>query len=117
MTGGSILFLKYMKTPVIRYASPVFCLAIFIGAWMQFASAYVYLQKPTKNTCMASYWLEMLGLTIMLSAICVKNYRMWRLISNAAKFAVVKISTTELMIVLTLALLGMSAIMISDEMG
>lgn len=106
------LLFYYLSTPVIRLASPVFCYVVFLGAYMQFAAAYIYLQEPTDGTCMAPYWLEMIGLTLMLSAILVKNYRMWRVVRSAQKFVAIQISSAELLVVIFLAMLGMLAILI-----
>lgn len=107
-----VLLFIYLKTPVIRFASPVFCIVIFFGAFLQFAAAYLYLQPPTDAICMAPYWLEMVGLVMMLSAILVKNYRMWRVVQSAQKFVAIQISTAELMVAIALAIAGMLVILI-----
>jgi hypothetical protein len=106
-----ILMFKFWHTAVIRVASPIFCIVIFLGAWLQFAAAYLYLQKPTNAICMIPLWLEMVGLTMMLSAICVKNYRLWMMLRNSQKFFPVKVSNAELVFGLSLGLLGMIAIL------
>ena len=55
---------------------------------------------------MTPIWLEMVGLTIMLSAICVKNYRLYRLCKNSKKFFPVQISNVELIGAMSLGVLG-----------
>jgi len=105
------LILYYLDTAVIKVASPLFCFAILFGAWLQFAAAYLFLQEPSDAICMAPIWLEMVGLTIMLSAICVKNYRLYKLCKNSKKFFPVQVSTLELLAAMGLGVLGMIIIL------
>ena len=105
------LFLYFSSTPVIRYASPMFCLVIFVGAWMQLGAAFTYLQKPSGAVCMTSVWLEIFGFTMMLCAIVVKNFRLWRLFKKTEKFFPTAIPPHQLFIAIGLGSLGMLIIL------
>ena len=107
------LFLYFVTTPIIRIASPVFCGIIFLGGWMQLAAAYTYLQKPTDATCMVPVWLEMVGFVMMLSAIVVKNYRLWKMFKTTHKFFPSSIPIVQLCGAVAVGLLGMLIILIA----
>lgn len=111
------LLIRWWTTPVIRFSSPMFCMVIFLGAFLQLISAYLYVQKPSEPNCMSAVWLEMLGIILMLSAICMKNYRLWRVLHSARRFISIQISNEELLAVVILATLGMVAIMIGWQVS
>ena len=111
------LFLFFITTPIIRTASPIFCVVIFVGGWMQFAAAYTYLQKPTDAVCMVPIWLEMLGFVMMLSAIVVKNFRLWKLFRTTHKFFPTAIPISQLFGAIGVGLLGMLIILISWQVA
>mmetsp|Transcript_13712 Transcript_13712/g.18854 ORF Transcript_13712/g.18854 Transcript_13712/m.18854 type:complete len:668 (+) Transcript_13712:50-2053(+) len=108
-----VLFVMFTSTPIIQIASPLFCGVIFLGAWMQFAAAYIYLQKPTDAVCMVSIWMEMVGFVMMLSAIVVKNYRLWKLFRTIHKFFPTAIPVFQLLAAIGIGLLGMLIILIA----
>mmetsp|Transcript_9839 Transcript_9839/g.13232 ORF Transcript_9839/g.13232 Transcript_9839/m.13232 type:complete len:666 (+) Transcript_9839:67-2064(+) len=121
MVGLSLIYfgvaLYFWDTPVIRVSSPLFLMVIFFGALLQFVASYLYLQRPSDGICMAPLWLEMIGLQIMITAICVKNYRMYLLFRHSSKFFPVQISNWELLSVLTLGVLGIILILIGFQVS
>jgi 7 transmembrane sweet-taste receptor of 3 GCPR len=57
----AIGIMVYHKTPVVHYSSVVFVAIIFIGGFLQYVGAYLYLQKPTDVVCMMALWFELIG--------------------------------------------------------
>eukprot|EP00010_Vexillifera_abyssalis_P009578 CAMPEP_0201548926 /NCGR_PEP_ID=MMETSP0173_2-20130828/5432_1 /ASSEMBLY_ACC=CAM_ASM_000268 /TAXON_ID=218659 /ORGANISM="Vexillifera sp., Strain DIVA3 564/2" /LENGTH=656 /DNA_ID=CAMNT_0047958447 /DNA_START=535 /DNA_END=2505 /DNA_ORIENTATION=- len=105
--------LYYHKTPVIHYASPVFCAFIFLGGFLQYISGYLYVEKPTDAICMAPVWLQDIGYVIMLAAICVKNWRMWVIHRKSRKFKLVQVPSWQLFAGLLIAITLMIVLLIA----
>jgi hypothetical protein len=74
-----IAVLVHMRRPVIRATTPSFALPITFGAVLMLASNYVGTLHTNSAQCAAQVWCLSLGLTLMLSALFVKTFRIWRI--------------------------------------
>jgi predicted outer membrane repeat protein len=88
-----VLF-KNMDSPIIRAASPLFCLSIVFGGLLTCAAAFMFLWN-TDATCALRPWFYALGFMIIYGSLFVKEFRMFR-IFNANLTKPLRISNQQL---------------------
>jgi hypothetical protein len=67
--------LKYWRSPVIRAATPSFCLVIILGGVLMLISNYFNTLVVNDSHCAASVWFLTLGFTTVFAAMFVKTFR------------------------------------------
>ncbi|GJJ68308.1 hypothetical protein EMPS_00654 [Entomortierella parvispora] len=90
----SILFLAIISTAVIvivnrdniiiKSASPLFCVLELIGLSLTLSWIYLRADVPPPGICRIGLMVVMIGLTINLSALVVKNYRIYRIFNSVS---------------------------------
>ena len=74
-----ILFGKLLKYRRLRRASPTFLILLLIAMIIGYSSIYAWFGKPHPVACGFQPWLLGLSTISMISALCVKNIRIWRI--------------------------------------
>ena len=80
----------------VRHCSPVFLIIILLSAILGISSIYAWFGKPHPVACGFQPWLLGLSTVSMISALSVKNFRIWRIFRFPLKR--VKISDWELLV-------------------
>eukprot|EP00466_Bigelowiella_natans_P005619 jgi/Bigna1/138713/aug1.46_g13421 len=76
----SILLVVYRDADVIRAISRAYSLLTLVGIAITIASAQLFtINAPTKSQCTAQLWIPPLGITVALSALGAKTYRIYRI--------------------------------------
>ncbi|KYR02863.1 G-protein-coupled receptor family 3 [Tieghemostelium lacteum] len=81
--------------PIIRSASPIFCILIIMGGIIVYASIILWTVSPTTATCNARYWLVSIGFTTLIGSMVVKNFRIWLIFDNP-ELKTIKITNYQL---------------------
>lgn len=95
--------------PVIKASSPCFCILELIGIIMLCASVPMKMGTTTDSICYTIALSFMAGINLILSAIVVKNYRVYRIFSNVYSNKIVMKDTVLLKHAGVLFLATMSA--------
>ena len=90
-------FLVYRKHPVIKAATPNFCLLVASGGLLMLLSVYNTALYVTSPMCAAQYWLLTLGFSLMFTALFAKTFRVWRIFSSGSKLKQIRITNTDLL--------------------
>ncbi|KAG0028779.1 hypothetical protein BGZ81_004427 [Podila clonocystis] len=69
---------------IIKSASPLFCVLELIGISVTLCWIYLRIDAPSDAVCRLGHMLIITGLTINLSALVVKNYRIYRIFNSAS---------------------------------
>ncbi|KAG0025303.1 hypothetical protein BGZ82_010095, partial [Podila clonocystis] len=69
---------------IIKSASPLFCVLELIGISVTLCWIYLRIDAPGAAVCRLGLMLIITGLTINLSALVVKNYRIYRIFNSAS---------------------------------
>mmetsp|Transcript_37742 Transcript_37742/g.94890 ORF Transcript_37742/g.94890 Transcript_37742/m.94890 type:complete len:700 (-) Transcript_37742:122-2221(-) len=99
----AIGIIVYHKTPVVHYSSVFFAAVIFVGGFLQYVAAFLYLQRPSDAVCMLAVWFELIGAIVMIAAIVVKNARIWWVFRATKKMTIVKVTNVHLFVCLVAA--------------
>ncbi|KAI8802579.1 periplasmic binding protein-like I [Cladochytrium replicatum] len=79
-----VLVLKYQTHPVIKAASPVFCLVILGGLFIAAATPLIYVMTPPANwVCVAEMWLIPACFGIVMGTMLSKIYRVLRIFQTS----------------------------------
>lgn len=78
---GIILMLSY-KNPAIQRYSPMFMVAMLAGLSLIYASMFTYVGVPTSSTCKSQPLLLAYGFGLTMSALLVKNWRIFKIFNN-----------------------------------
>jgi len=92
----ALVFFKRQQ-PVFKAASPLFCMAIILGAVLMLTSNYFDTLTTNDAHCAARAWLLSLGFTLMFASLFVKTFRLWRIFC-VKQLKVQKIMDTDLLI-------------------
>ncbi|KAG0342662.1 hypothetical protein BG004_005625 [Podila humilis] len=82
ITTGIVII--YRDNIIIKSASPLFCVLELLGSGMMLLWIYIWIDIPTQATCRTWLMLVTIGLTINLSALVVKNYRIYRIFNSVS---------------------------------
>ena len=74
-----ILFGYCLNYHRLRHVSPLFLIIILISVIVGFSSIYAWFGKPSNFSCAVQPWLLGLPAISMISALSVKNFRIWRI--------------------------------------
>ncbi|KAF9148954.1 hypothetical protein BG015_009276, partial [Linnemannia schmuckeri] len=107
---GIVLWKRH--NPVIKASSPCFCILELIGIIMLCASVPMKMGTTTGPICYTNALTFMGGINLILSAIVVKNYRVYRIFSNVYSNKIVMKDTVLLKHAGVLFLTTMSATLI-----
>ncbi|KAJ3166439.1 Metabotropic GABA-B receptor subtype 3A [Geranomyces variabilis] len=66
----------------IKSVSAPFCILIDFGIMMVLGSVFLNVGAPTLSTCISYVWMMSLGITVVLSSLAVKLYRLYRIFDN-----------------------------------
>ncbi|KAF8935822.1 hypothetical protein BGZ52_002741 [Haplosporangium bisporale] len=69
---------------ILSMARPLFCVLELFGTSMTLSWIYLQVDAPTDGVCRTGLMLISVGLTINLSALVVKNYRIYRIFNSAS---------------------------------
>lgn len=81
LVGSLVLFFVLFQnrtSPIIRAASPLFCLIIVIGGFFTYVSAFMFLWN-SDATCALRPWFYAIGFMTMYGSLFVKEFRMFRI--------------------------------------
>ncbi|KAF9566450.1 hypothetical protein EC968_003723 [Mortierella alpina] len=67
---------------IIKSASPLFCVLELVGLAITLSWVYYRTDVPTAGVCKMGMMVVVVGLTINLSALVVKNYRIYRIFNS-----------------------------------
>jgi len=93
----AIFIIIYRHNPIIRAATPEFCLLCLLGTLLLLIVPFTWSLHNTTESCVARVWFLQLGFSIILSALFIKTFRICRIFS-ATKMKVVRITTPELLV-------------------
>jgi len=91
-----VLVLLNVRAPVIRAATPSFCVVSICGAACMLASNFFATYVVTAARCAAQVWLLTLGFTLLFTALFVKTFRIWRIFGQQ-KLTVIKMRNADLL--------------------
>jgi basic membrane lipoprotein Med (substrate-binding protein (PBP1-ABC) superfamily) len=95
---GCIIFVtKFRFTPIIKATSPIFMFIILGGCVFMFCSVFMFYGAPTTASCHLRIWLFFTGYSLAMSALLVKNWRIWRIFSNDS-MSIFAIKSSELLL-------------------
>ncbi|KAJ3116904.1 hypothetical protein HDU96_008423 [Phlyctochytrium bullatum] len=84
-----------VKEALDNFASPIFMETMLLGTLIAYSTVFVYTGMPSTVTCILQPWLVFLSYAITISAMIVKNWRIYRLFRD--KYSVdLKISDATL---------------------
>ncbi|KAF9425415.1 hypothetical protein BGZ94_007545 [Podila epigama] len=72
----------HRKNPVIKASSALFCVLELIGIMIAYTSVPMHIGRPTTPMCTADSIVLMLGLSMLLGSLVVKNLRIYRIFNN-----------------------------------
>ena len=84
------------KSPVIRAATPSFCIVTLVGAIAMLTSNYFETLVVNDAHCSAQVWLLSIGFTLTYSSCFIKTFRIWR-IFGGQKLQVLKMRDADLL--------------------
>eukprot|EP00029_Vermamoeba_vermiformis_P003667 TRINITY_DN14207_c0_g1_i1.p1 TRINITY_DN14207_c0_g1~~TRINITY_DN14207_c0_g1_i1.p1 ORF type:complete len:770 (-),score=68.29 TRINITY_DN14207_c0_g1_i1:85-2394(-) len=104
---GFIIFTAVKhKTPVIKASSPNLLFAFLVGSILLYSSLFTWtVTNVTAAGCYLQSWLLSFGFTIMFGALFAKSWRVFKL-SSTRSLKIFKITDTQLLIGILLALVG-----------
>ncbi|KAG0259137.1 hypothetical protein DFQ27_004217 [Actinomortierella ambigua] len=70
------------KDPVIKASSPYFCVLEIIGIILVYSIIIIRTGRPKMSSCIAMPLVIVLGSTLLLGSLIVKNLRIYRIFSN-----------------------------------
>lgn len=73
----AVLVLVHYRTPVIRAATPSFCLVIILGGVIMMTSNYFNTLVVNDAHCAAQVWLLTIGFSTIYGALFIKTFRIW----------------------------------------
>ena len=89
------MFLKYLR---IRASSPFFLILTLVSIIIGFLSVFAWFGKPHPISCVFQPWLLGLSSISMISALCVKTFRIWRIFKAMGNLKGMKITDYELLV-------------------
>ena len=78
----TILFGMLFPRRVVRSASPFFLLITILSCIIGYISIFTWFGKPQKVACGFQPWLLGLSFLSMISSLCAKNFRIWRIFKS-----------------------------------
>jgi len=72
----------YRNDSVIKASSPVFVIGVGIGCLLACAGIILQMGRPEEDICMARIMIPSVALTVILSNLFVKTWRVWRIFDN-----------------------------------
>ena len=81
----TIIFGLIIKRKIFISASPLFLMIILISCLVGYASIFAWYGKPNKIACGFQPWLLGLPVISMISALCAKTFRIWRIFKSPFK--------------------------------
>ena len=98
---GLVIVLLYIKSPVMRSASPWFMLRSLIGISLMFIGTLFLVSNPSLINCGAVAWFLNLGFILTFAPLFAKAWRVYRIFGRK-KLGVIKISDARLAIMVGL---------------
>ncbi|KAG0075959.1 hypothetical protein BGZ90_009314, partial [Linnemannia elongata] len=80
----AIIVVVFRENIVIKSASPLFCILELFGLAVTLSWIYLRVGQPSQATCRMGLLLVVVGLSINLSALVVKNYRIYRIFNSVS---------------------------------
>jgi len=80
-----IMVITHLDNPIIRYATPLFCVTTIVGIFVSLAGLATQLADPTDALCMINFWLMGVGFMLTFGSVFVKSWRIWRVLAAAKK--------------------------------
>ena len=96
-----VAFIKYFDEPIIRRSTPWITVMILFGVTCLATTQMIFSITTTDATCTISSILYHLGMSILLTGLAVRNYRIYIIFSNK-KARSVNISESKLLLVMAL---------------
>jgi len=80
-----IMVIANLDHPIVRYATPLFCVITLCGILTSLAGLATQLADPTDALCMINFWLMGAGFMLTFGSVFVKSWRIWRVLTAAQK--------------------------------
>ncbi|KAF8943575.1 hypothetical protein BGZ47_005290 [Haplosporangium gracile] len=80
----AIIVVVFRENIVMKSASPLFCILELFGLAVTLSWIYLWVDLPSPATCRMGLLLVVVGLSINLSALVVKNYRIYRIFNSVS---------------------------------
>jgi len=101
--GGCVALLawlmRYMRTAVVRAATPSFSAVIVVGGMLMLLSNFCATLVVNDAHCAAQVWLLTMGFTTLFSSLFIKTFRVFR-IFRSTRIHVLKMKDSELLLAL-----------------
>ncbi|KAG9325377.1 hypothetical protein KVV02_004152 [Mortierella alpina] len=78
----AVIVLLNRENIIIKSASPLFCVLELVGLAITLSWVFYRTDVPSAGTCRMGMMVVVVGLTINLSALVVKNYRIYRIFNS-----------------------------------
>jgi len=91
-----VLLLVYRMNTVIRYASPVFCIATCIGSIIMLVTVFLLSPTPTGALCTIAAWTICIGFTLFYGNLLAKTLRVYIIFRSVKNFERVKVTNMQL---------------------
>lgn len=98
LVTGTLQDVIFRKANTYRKSSALFCIFILLGVIIANSSVYLWIGQPTNTKCMAKAWMGFVGLTIIISSLIVKNYRIHKVFNSDITNGVFAITNKDLLI-------------------
>ncbi|KAF9977381.1 hypothetical protein BGZ73_006128 [Actinomortierella ambigua] len=85
LIGTAIIVIVHRENIIIKSASPLFCVLELFGMFLPLIWVCIRLVTPTDGICRMGITLLVVGLTINVSALATKNYRIYRIFNSASR--------------------------------
>lgn len=95
---ATLLDVIFRRSNTYRKSSVLFCIFILLGVIVVNSSVYLWIGQPTNAKCMAKAWMGFIGLTIIISSLIVKNYRIHKIFNSDITNGVFAITNQDLLI-------------------
>eukprot|EP01135_Chromosphaera_perkinsii_P011120 Nk52_evm29s2340 gene=Nk52_evmTU29s2340 len=79
----AVLVFVNRKNPVIKRASPLFCMLMSGGILVAYISILFYIGRPTDFLCMGRPWFSTLGFSMIFTNLLTKTLRISRIFNNS----------------------------------
>eukprot|EP00013_Stygamoeba_regulata_P009498 CAMPEP_0177681368 /NCGR_PEP_ID=MMETSP0447-20121125/30680_1 /TAXON_ID=0 /ORGANISM="Stygamoeba regulata, Strain BSH-02190019" /LENGTH=544 /DNA_ID=CAMNT_0019190783 /DNA_START=237 /DNA_END=1867 /DNA_ORIENTATION=- len=100
-----VLLFVFRDNPVIRCASPIFCVAMCIGSIVMLISVYFLSHTPNSATCILFPWFVSIGFTLFYGNLLAKSARVYWLFRSMKHFRAIQVRARHFMPVVGVFLL------------
>ncbi|CAM9379805.1 unnamed protein product [Chrysoparadoxa australica] len=104
--------IRYRRSKAIINAQPLFCALQIVGAMMLCIEPFLLVGPLTRARCSASLWIEQIGVDIMLGALVLKVWRVFKILENAQRMKRTRVTASTTLMGLGV-LVGMKVVLMA----